>query len=75
MIARGMLAAYRKNLNDGSAVGTSSFSVLLTATAVVDMPPDASQLMGVPYFVESILNDALVKIRVVPQAVRAQVAF
>ncbi|MCG2572029.1 hypothetical protein LVY74_00450 [Acinetobacter sp. ME22] len=74
--SEGMVAAYRKNMNDGSTVGTSSFfPVLLTATAVVDMPPDASQLMGVPYFVEGVLNDTLVKIRVVPQAVRAQVAF
>lgn len=74
--SEGMLMAFRKNPNDGSTTGTSSFlPVLLTATAAVDMPPDASQLLGVPYFVDTVINDTLARIRVVPQAVRAQVAF
>lgn len=74
--SEGMLGAYRKNKNDGSETGTSSFfPVMLTATAPVDMPPDTSQLLGVPYFVETIINEKLVKVRVIPQAIRAQVAF
>lgn len=74
--AEGMLVAYRKNPNNGDMVGPSAaMPVMLTATAVVDMPPDASQLLGTPYLVDAAYGDKSVRVRVVPTAVRAQMAF
>lgn len=72
-----MLVAYRKNNNDPQVkVGASAaLPILLTATAAVDAPPEVSKLLGTPYFVDVIIKGKFAKLRVIPKAIRAQVAF
>lgn len=71
-----MLVEYRKSQNAPVAGGATAFMpIMLTATAMVDQPPNTSQLLSVPYFTEVLINDELVKIRLIPKTVRAQIAF
>jgi len=64
-----MLAEYRKSQNaDVSSGATAFMQVMLTATALVDQPPDVSQLLPVPYFVPVMINDQLLKIRLIAPA-------
>ena len=48
---------------------------MLTATALIDQPPDVSQLLPVPYFVPVVIKDQLVKIRLIAKTVRTQISF
>jgi hypothetical protein len=71
-----MLAEYRKSQNaDVSGGATAFMPIMLTATALIDQPPDVSQLLPVPYFVPVVIKDQLVKIRLIAKTVRAQIAF
>lgn len=71
-----MLAEYRKSQNaDVSGGATAFMPIMLTATALIDQPPDVSQLLPVPYFVPAVIDEKYVKIRLVAKAVRAQLAF
>lgn len=70
-----MIAEWRKNPNDTKTGATASMPVMLTATAMVDMPPEASQLVGTPYAVEAMIQGQIAQVRVVPKAIRAQIAF
>lgn len=75
--SEGMLADFSKNKNDPNKTeGSSAYlPIMLTATAAVDMPPDLSQLIGVPYFVSGEKDGKEIRIRVIPSAVRCQIAF
>lgn len=71
-----MLAEYRKSQNaDVSGGATAFIPIMLTATALIDQPPDVSQLLPVPYFVPVVIDDKHVKIRLIAKTVRAQIAF
>lgn len=76
-----MLADWRKNQN-ADKPGTSAFlPVALLATAAVTMPPDLSQLVGIPYWLDVAIpgqaegEEHKVKMRTIPLAVRAQVVY
>ncbi|MFW1950563.1 hypothetical protein [Acinetobacter beijerinckii] len=71
-----MLAEYRKSQNadvDGGA--TAFMPIMLTATAMLDQPPDTMQLLPMPYFVPVVIGDKQVQIRLIAKTVRAQLAF
>ncbi|MFC6628603.1 hypothetical protein [Acinetobacter beijerinckii] len=71
-----MLAEYRKSQNaevDGGA--TAFIPIMLTATAMLDQPPDTMQLLPMPYFVPVVIGDKQVQIRLIAKTVRAQLAF
>lgn len=71
-----MLAEYRKAQNAAVAGGATAFMpIMLTATAVVDQPPNVSQLPNVAYFVDVMISGKPAKMRLVPKTVRAQIAF
>lgn len=71
-----MLAEYRKAQNAQVAGGATAFMpIMLTATAVIDQPPDVSQLKTVSYFVDVAIAGKPVKMRLVANTVRAQIAF
>jgi hypothetical protein len=73
-----MLAEYRKSQNADVSGGATAFMpimLMLTATALIDQPPDVSQLSPVPYFVPAVIDEKYVKIRLVAKTVRAQLAF
>ena len=71
-----MLAEYRKSQNAEVAGGATAFMpIMLTATAMLDQPPDTMQLLPMPYFVPIVIGDKQVKIRLIAKTVRAQLAF
>lgn len=74
-----LIAEYRQNQNSDTVGTTSRIPVLLTAVAQVEMPPDASTLLGKPYFIPVIHpadpDQRIVQMRVVPRATRAQLVF
>jgi hypothetical protein len=50
--------------------------IMLTATALIDQPPNVSQLLPVSYFVPVVIKDQLVKIRLIAKTVvRTQISF
>lgn len=71
-----MLAEYRKSQNEEVSGGATAFMpIMLTATAMIDQPPDTMQLLPMPYFVPVVIGDEQVKIRLIAKTVRAQIAF
>jgi len=71
-----MLAEYRKSQNSDVTGGATAFMpIMLTATAMLDQPPDTMQLLPMPYFVPVVIGDKHVKIRLIAKTVRAQIAF
>lgn len=71
-----MLAEYRKSQNADVVTGATAFMpIMLTATAMLDQPPDTMQLLPMPYFVPVVIGDKQVKIRLIAKTVRAQLAF
>lgn len=66
-----MLSEYRKSQKhvEESKV---LLPVMLTATALTDQPPDVNQLLPVPDFIETVIDEKRVKVRLVPTTVRAQ---
>ena len=71
-----MLSEYRKSQNADVTGGATAFMpIMLTATALVDQPPDIMQLIPMPYFVPVVIGDELVQIRLIAKTVRAQIAF
>ncbi|BCU64861.1 hypothetical protein F941_01520 [Acinetobacter bouvetii DSM 14964 = CIP 107468] len=71
-----MLAEYRKSQNaDVSGGATAFMPIMLTATALIDQPPDVSQLPPVQSAVLAVIDEKYVKIRLVAKTVQAQSAF
>ncbi len=69
-----MLSEYRKSQTHGDN-SKVQLPIMLTATALTDQPPDVNQLLPVPDFVETVIDEKRVKVRLVPTTVRAQIAF
>lgn len=74
-----LIGEYRQNKN-ADVVGTAArIPVLLTAVAQIEMPPDASMILGKPYFIPVVHpndpDERIVQMRVVPRATRAQLVF
>ena len=75
-----MIEAYRKNQNkDVEGGGTAFIPVMFIATAVAAQPPEISQIIGIPYWLDVIVNDGvedkIVQMRIIPKAIRAQIAY
>ncbi len=81
--AESMLAEYRKNDNQQPIVenkdtqqGSSSYlPIMLTANAMLDSLPMASQINATPYFTDVAIQGQLARIRLEPIAIRFQIAF
>ncbi|MCZ3221284.1 hypothetical protein NYZ55_14150, partial [Acinetobacter baumannii] len=69
-----MLSEYRKSQKHEEE-SKVILPVMLTATALTDQPPDVNQLLPVPDFIETVIDEKRVKVRLVPTTVRAQIAF
>ena len=74
--AESLLAEWRKNTNAEVETGKTAFiPVMLTAIAPIQAPPDVSQIVGIPYWIEAAVGDTKVQLRTIKTAIRAQVVY
>ena len=74
--AESILIEWRKNQNADVEKGSSAFiPVMITAIAPIQMPPDVSQVVGVPYWIDGAVGDKFVRFRTIKTAIRAQTVY
>ena len=74
--AESILTEWRKNQNADVEKGTSTFiPVMITAIAPIQMPPDMSQVVGVPYWCDAAVGDTKVQFRTIKTAIKAQAVY
>lgn len=69
-----MLKSYREEV--GEKVGENAvLPVMITAVAPITSPPTATQVIQVPYFIDTEVNGIPIKLRLVSKSIRCQIAF